>query len=172
MTLRRREIAVGLGRRQLPAVHEVELDQELPGATGVLFLVAHSPSLYFKTSIVDTLKYWSYAGDTMSRLRVIPLDDSVVFPGMPMTLSADVGTDDRVILVPRQDGTYAKVGVVAEVAERVRVAGRGFAVSLMGLHRATLGAASAAPAGVLRVDFEERPDVIPAKSLTKDLERE
>jgi ATP-dependent Lon protease len=108
----------------------------------------------------------------MSRLRVIPLDDSVVFPGMPMTLSADVGKDDRVILVPRQDGTYAKVGVVAEVSERVRVAGRGFAVSLMGLHRATLGAASADPEGVLRVDFEERPDVIPAKSLTKELERE
>jgi ATP-dependent Lon protease len=108
----------------------------------------------------------------MSRLRVIPLDDSVVFPGMPMTLSADVGKDDRVILVPRQDGTYAKVGVVAEVSERVRVAGRGFAVSLMGLHRATLGAASADPEGVLRVDYEERPDTVPAKTLTRELEQE
>jgi ATP-dependent Lon protease len=100
------------------------------------------------------------------------LDDSVVFPGMPMTLSADVGKDDRVILVPRQGSTYAKVGVVAEVSERVRVAGRGFAVSLMGLHRATLGAASADPEGVLRVDYEERPDVVPPKSLTRELERE
>src|SRR6476661_6019691 len=108
----------------------------------------------------------------MTRLRIIPLDDTVAFPGMPITLPVDVGADDRVLLVPRHDHTYAKVGVVAEVSERVRVAGRGFAVSLMGLHRATLGAASADPEGVLRVDYEERPDTVPAKTLTRELERE
>ena len=64
---------------------------------------------------------------TMNRLRIIPLDDTVVFPGMPVTLPVDVGGDERVLLVPRQDA-YAKVGVVAEVSERVRMAGRGFAV--------------------------------------------
>src|SRR5690348_10256882 len=108
----------------------------------------------------------------MSRLRLIPLDDSVVFPGMPMTLSADVGRDERVILVPRQDHTYAKVGVIAEVSERVRVAGRGYATSLVALHRATLGAATADTDGVLRVDYEEKPDVIPPATLTRELERE
>ena len=36
----------------------------------------------------------------MNRLRIIPLDDTVVFPGMPVTLSVDVGSDDRVLLVP------------------------------------------------------------------------
>src|SRR5580765_83186 len=108
----------------------------------------------------------------MNRLRIIPLDETVVFPGMPVTLSVDVGSDDRVLLVPRQHNTYARVGVVAEVSERVRLAGRGFAVSLMGLHRAIPGGAGADKDGVLRVDVEARPDHAPAPSLTRDLERE
>src|SRR5436305_7104324 len=108
----------------------------------------------------------------MNRLRIIPLDDTVVFPGMAVTLTADVGSDARVLLVPRQDNTYAKVGVEAEVSERVRLAGRGLAVSLMPLHRATLGGAAADQDGVLRVDFEARPDQAPAAALTRELERE
>jgi len=108
----------------------------------------------------------------MNRLRIIPLDDTVVFPGMPVTLPVDVGSDDRVLLVPRRDDTYAHVAIVAEVSERVRLAGRGLAVSLMGLHRATLGGAAADQDGVLRVDYEDRPDPTPAASLTRELERE
>src|SRR5205823_1122128 len=123
-------------------------------------------------SIVDLLKYIRYYGRTMNRLRIIPLDDTVVFPGMPVTLTVDVGSDARVLLMPRRDNTYAKVGVVAEVSERVRLPGRGLAVSLMPLHRATPGAAAADEDGVLRVDFEARPDHAPAISLTRELERE
>src|ERR1700681_2937824 len=108
----------------------------------------------------------------MNRLRIIPLDETVVFPGMPVTLSVDVGSDDRVLLVPRQHNTYARVGVVAEVSERVRLAGRGRAVSLIALHRATPGVGAADEDGVLRVDFEARPDLAPATSLTRELERE
>src|SRR5438445_83013 len=108
----------------------------------------------------------------MKRLRIIPLDDTVVFPGMPVTLAVDVGGDDRVLLVPRQQNTYARVGVVAEVSERVRLAGRGLAVSLMPLHRAIPGGAAADEDGVLRVDFEARPDQAPATGLTRELERE
>src|SRR5438445_12871361 len=108
----------------------------------------------------------------MNRLRIIPLDETVVFPGMPVTLSVDVGSDARVLLVPRQHNTYARVGVVAEVSERVRLAGRGLAVSLMALHRAIPGGAAADEAGVFRVDFESRPDQAPAASFTRELERE
>jgi ATP-dependent Lon protease len=108
----------------------------------------------------------------MNRLRLIPLDDSVVLPGMTVTLSVDPGHDSQVILVPRHEGSYAKVGVVAEVSERVRVPGHGIASSLTGLHRATLGAASADADGVLRVEFEPRPDLKPAPVLTRELERE
>ena len=108
----------------------------------------------------------------MNRLRIIPLDETVVFPGMPVTVSVDVGSDERVLLVPRLQNTYAHVGVVAEVSERVRLAGRGLAVSLMALHRAIPGRAGADEDGVLRVDFEARPDHAPAASLTRELERE
>src|SRR5580700_1467117 len=108
----------------------------------------------------------------MNRLRIIPLDDTVVLPGMPITLPVDVGSDERVLLVPRRNSTYTSVGIVAEVSERVRLAGHGLAVSLMGLHRATLGGAVADQDGVLRVDFEARPDQTPAPSLTRELEHE
>jgi ATP-dependent Lon protease len=108
----------------------------------------------------------------MNRLRIVPLDDTIVFPGMPVTLPVDVGPDERVLLVPRRDNTYASVGVVADVSERLRVSGRGLAVSLMGVHRASLGGASADHDGVLRVDYEARPDATPATSLTRELERE
>jgi ATP-dependent Lon protease len=108
----------------------------------------------------------------MNRLRIVSLDDTVVFPGMPVTLPVDVGGDDRVILVPRHSNTYSKVGVVAEVADRVRLAGRGFAVSLTGLHRAVLGSAAADQDGVLRVEYEARPDRNPPQTQTRELERE
>src|SRR6185436_20063770 len=115
---------------------------------------------------------YGYPDGTMNRLRLIPLDETVVFPGMPVTVSVDVGSDERVLLVPRQQNTYAHVGVVAEVSERVRLAGRGLAVSLMALHRAIPGRAGADEDGVLRVDFEPRPDHAPAATLTRELERE
>jgi ATP-dependent Lon protease len=108
----------------------------------------------------------------MNRLRIIPLDDAVVFPGMAVTLPVDVGGDARVLLVPRHDHTYARVGVVAEVSERVRLAGRGLAVSLMPLHRAIPGGAGTDEDGALRVDVEPRPDQTPATALTRELERE
>ena len=41
---------------------------------------------------------------------------------MPVTLSVDPGDDTRVLLVPRRGDEYAKVGVVAEVTERVQLA--------------------------------------------------
>jgi ATP-dependent Lon protease len=107
----------------------------------------------------------------MAHLKLVPLDDVVIFPGMAVTLPADVGSDARVLLVPRRGSGYAKVGVVAEVSERVALGGRGVA-SLMPLHRAVPGAAQAGPDGVLRVEVDERPDPTPAASLTRDLERE
>src|SRR6476660_9544922 len=106
----------------------------------------------------------------MNRLRLLPLDDAVAFPGMPLTLPVDVGSDTKVLLVPRENNAYARVGVVAEVSERMRVAGRGLAVVLTPLHRAIPGAAAADADGVLRVEVEDRPDVKVAPSVTKDLE--
>ena len=59
----------------------------------------------------------------MTDLLLIPLDDVVVFPNMSATLSVDVGEESEVLLVPRHDGTYASVGTVASVGDRVRLPG-------------------------------------------------
>jgi ATP-dependent Lon protease len=108
----------------------------------------------------------------MSAYRLIPLDDTVVFPHMQATLPVDVGTDERVFLVPRHGTDYAPVGVVAEVVERLRLPGGARAVGLRGLHRGIAGAARTDPAGVLRVEVDERPDVAPPPGRVADLERE
>src|SRR5438876_4917730 len=108
----------------------------------------------------------------LSTLLLVPLDDAVVFPNMNVTIPADVGEEARVLLVPRHEGEYAKVGTVAEVGERVRLPGGISAASLVGVHRGVAGAASTDAQGRLRVEVEERPDVAPPGVKTRDLERE
>jgi ATP-dependent Lon protease len=106
----------------------------------------------------------------MASLKLIPLDDIVVFPGMAVQLPIDPGGDARVLLIPRHGTGYAKVGVVAEVSPSKK-RNRGVA-SIQALHRAVPGVAHADRDGVLRVDVEERPDVTPAPTHTRELERE
>jgi ATP-dependent Lon protease len=106
------------------------------------------------------------------RLRLIPLDDTVVFPNMGITLTIDVGDDERVVLVPRHENEFLEVGTIAEVSEQIRLPGGGRAVSLSGEHRALIGAAQTGPEGELRVDVDERPDELPVDGRTRELERE
>src|SRR5262249_16421543 len=82
---------------------------------------------------VDILKDWTEIAG-MGYLRLVSLEDAVVFPGMPVTLTADVAGDTRVLLIPRRANGFARVGVVAEVAERVALGGRAVA-SFNPLHR-------------------------------------
>src|SRR5438046_5980092 len=125
----------------------------------------------FRSSIVDNINYMHMLR-LMTRLMLISLDDAVVFPGMPITLALDAGSEKHIFLMPRQGNQYAKVGVVAEVTERVQLPGRGTAVSVIGLHRGVPGAAQTDSDGHLRVNVEERPDVLPAPTVTHNLERE
>ncbi len=108
----------------------------------------------------------------MTKLLLIPLEDTVVFPGMDVTLPVEVGEESRVLLVPRHGSDYAHVGLVAEVGEHMRLPGRIHAVSLSGLHRGVAGAATTDPQGRLWVEVDERPDETPPPSRTRDLERE
>src|SRR5438045_9135808 len=107
----------------------------------------------------------------MANLRLVPLEEAVVFPGMPATLAANVAGDTRVLLIPRRESGFAKVGVVAEVTEKVALGGRSVA-AFMGLHRGVPGAAQTGADRVLRVAVDERPDVAPPPALTRELERE
>ena len=109
----------------------------------------------------------------VSDLLLVPLEDTVVFPGMTVTLTVDTGDESEVLLVPQHGQEYAKVGTVAHVDERVRLPrGAGTAVVLTGLHRAVLGAAHSDPQGNLRVEVEEAPDENPPPVKTRELERE
>src|SRR5271154_92082 len=106
------------------------------------------------------------------RLRLIPLDDTVVFPNMGITLTIDVGDDERVVLVPRHENEFLEVGTIADVSEQVRLPGGGRAVAISGEHRALIGAAQTGPTGELRVEVDERPDDVPVDGRTRELERE
>src|SRR5918992_4746789 len=105
-------------------------------------------------------------------MLLLPLEDLVVFPNMNVTLPLDVDGEDRVLLVPRHEGSYARVGTVAEVLERVRLPGGATAVALSGLHRGIAGAAQTDSRGNLRVEVDERPDENPPAVKTRELERE
>jgi ATP-dependent Lon protease len=107
-----------------------------------------------------------------TNLLLIGLEDTVVFPGMEVTLPVDVGGEQRVLLVPRHEGEYASVGVVADVGEAVRLPGRISARQLSAQHRAVAGAAQSDPQGRLWVEVEERPDETPAPTHTRELESE
>jgi ATP-dependent Lon protease len=91
---------------------------------------------------------------------------------MGITLTVDVGDDERVVLVPRHENEFLEVGTIAEVSEQIRLPGGGRAVAISGEHRALIGAAQTGPTGELRVEVDERPDEVPVDGRTRELERE
>src|SRR3954454_1889908 len=108
----------------------------------------------------------------MTSLILVPLDDSVVFPTMDVTLPVDVGDEDRVLLIPRHDNAFTTVGTIAAVTDSVRLPGGARAVQLSGIARGVAGAAHTDQLGRLRVEVTENPDDVPVDGRTRDLERE
>jgi ATP-dependent Lon protease len=106
---------------------------------------------------------------------LIPLDDAIVFPGVSATLPIDTGEEEQVFLLPRSDGEYGRVGVVAEVIERGRSRGGAPAATVVGLHRGLAGAAVPGEEGegdALRIDVQEVHDGHPEDEHTEELARE
>jgi ATP-dependent Lon protease len=108
----------------------------------------------------------------MSTLLLIPLDDTVVFPTMDVTLPVDTHGEERVLLIPRHDGDFAKVGTIARVAQTVRLPGGVRGAVLEGEARGVAGAAHTNPEGLLFVEVAEHNDDIPVDGRTRDLVRE
>jgi len=104
-------------------------------------------------------------------LLLIPLDETVLFPGMTITIAADVGEHERVLVVPRHEDDYAEVGTIAEVVETGRLPGGGGAVTLHGVERAIPGAASTDSDGDLRVSAEPHADIVKDDEKIRELER-
>jgi ATP-dependent Lon protease len=101
-------------------------------------------------------------------LPLIPLDDALVLPGMALSVDLaspeanaavdEVGDDRKVVLVPRVDGRFARIGVIAVLeGEPAMLPGGSRGITLRALHRAELGRAEAA-GGALRIEVTERPD--------------
>src|SRR5205823_4313379 len=109
---------------------------------------------------------------TMSTLLLIPLDDTVVFPTMDVTLPVDTHGEERVLLIPRHDGEFAKVGTIARVAQTVRLPGGIPGAVLEGEARGVAGAAHTSAEGLLYVEVDEHPDEIPVDGRTRELVRE
>ncbi len=81
-------------------------------------------------------------------LPLLPLTTGVVLPGMIVTLTIEspeaeaavqAAAHGELILVPRIDGRYARVGTIAKIEEEGRVRGGADAVVIRGLHRGILG---------------------------------
>ena len=96
------------------------------------------------------------------QLLLIPLDDSILFPGMTVTIAADVGDAERVFVLPRHDGEYAN--------DRHRRRGRrqrppARRASTRSPSPACTAAAPApprpAPNGELTIEVEKLPDATP-----------
>ena len=108
-------------------------------------------------------------------LLLVPVDDTVVFPDMTVSLplDQDVAEGERVLLVPRDDdGVYATVGVIAEVTDTGRLPRGGRAAVLTGRERGVPGVARTGPDGQLYVPVEPHPDVNPPRAKTAEAERE
>ena len=86
----------------------------------------------------------------MTSLLLVPLDDTVVFPTMDVTLPVRVGDEERVLLIPRHEGEFAKVGTIAEVTDHIRLPGGGRAVSLSGVTRGVVVVAVIVTPGIRR----------------------
>ena len=105
-------------------------------------------------------------------LTLVPLEDSILFPGMTATVAADTGEEERVLLVPRIDGEFASVGTVADVVERMRIPGGGTAVVVEGVARGVPGAANTDAAGTLRVAVTVHEDAETKDEGVRAVERE
>ena len=105
--------------------------------------------------------------------RLIPLDEAIVFPTVTATLPIDVGEEERVFLMPRRDGEFGRVGVVAEVIE-TGLGRRGRPVAtVVGLHRGLIaGGAEPAEDETLRVEVQEIRDGHPDDEHTRELSTE
>jgi ATP-dependent Lon protease len=108
----------------------------------------------------------------MTSLFLIPVDDTVVFPTMDVTLPVDTGDEDRVLLVPRHGSDFGSVGTIAAVTDHVRIPGGGRAVQLSGVARGVVGAGHSDAQGRLRVEVTEQADDIPVDGRTRQAERE
>src|SRR5215510_5573515 len=124
-------------------------------------------------------------------LPVLPLDDTVLLPGMvvPIRLAGDDIAGDaraaveaaqaaaeltekpRVVLVPRLDGKYARVGTLGVIEQVGRLPGGELAAVVRGTARVRIGAGTTGPGAALWVQVEVTAEP-PITERTRELAKE
>ncbi|MSQ24509.1 MAG: endopeptidase La [Chloroflexi bacterium] len=102
-------------------------------------------------------------------LPLLALDDRVILPHMavPVALESDAAraainasrqSSGMVLLVPRIDGRYAKIGTIASIEETGRLPDGREASAIHGLYRGILNGAAVERTGALWITVEPAPD--------------
>ena len=116
-------------------------------------------------------------------LPLLPLTTGVVLPGMVVTLtieseeartavSAARATGGELLLVPRVDSRYARVGTVGKVEDVGSLPSGMEAVVIRGLHRATIGAGVPGTGDATWVQVDPSPDPSETTERARELARE
>ena len=103
------------------------------------------------------------------KLPVFPLTQAVILPRMSVPIqlesedaraavSSALTGDGLVILLPKVDGRYASVGVVAKIEERGNLPDGTEVVAVQGRHRAVLGDVTPEVGGTLWAEVTPSPD--------------
>ena len=107
-------------------------------------------------------------------LPVLPMDDVVVLPHMSVTLAVDGDSQKAaieaarqgnrlILLVPRIDGQFGKIGTVARLGESAELPTGAEAFIIRGEYRAHLGSGQADIGGALWVKADPAPDAEPSE---------
>ncbi|MBB4907427.1 endopeptidase La [Actinophytocola algeriensis] len=122
-------------------------------------------------------------------LPVLPLDDTVLLPGMvvPIRMAGTDGTEvraaveaaqavaegerPRVVMVPRLEGKYARAGVLGVVEQVGRMPGGERAAVVRGTERVRIGAGTTGPGAALWVEVEVA-DAAPVTGRARELAKE
>ncbi|MGH2640821.1 MAG: endopeptidase La [Actinomycetota bacterium] len=118
----------------------------------------------------------------MQALPLLPLTTGVVLPGMVVTLTIESdearaalgataeGDDALLLTVPRIEGRYARVGVVAKIEDVGRMRNGVEAVVIRGLRRATvgLGVPGTGEATWVQIEPADEPVTARARELAKE----
>jgi ATP-dependent Lon protease len=114
-------------------------------------------------------------------LPLLPLTTGVVLPGMVVTLTiesdeaaaaVEAADGGELLLVPRLDGRYARIGTVAKVEDVGRLRGGQEALVIRGLHRAAVGLGVPGTGDATWVQVESALDTEPPTARAKELARE
>src|SRR6185312_10428519 len=119
---------------------------------------------------------------SMATLPVLPLTDAVLLPGMVIPVTLDPTTqaaidaaratgDRKLLAVPRIDGEYGPVGVVATIEKVGRLPDGEPAAVVRGLSRARIGSGVPGPGAALWVEATELDEPAPA-GRARELARE